>query len=246
MDYAFKMPSSFTEDTPDGWGYAFFSDGEWQLFKQSLDVEKILRIGFKTLPPHKIIGKTFISHIRYATHGESSYENTHPFDNDLFDLRWVFAHYGHLRLYRHIVDSGEFFKPKGDSDSEAAFCFILEELRKLGRKNNIKEFASNIEKSAAELSKQGGLNFLLSHGNSLFAYYSGYKSLYYAILRPPFKKNIFGENNQIKFEIETKNIEESIALIASEQIIKYEHWKELEVGKVYIFQNGDLTKTSFN
>lgn len=243
IDLAFKLPSSFTEDNPDGWGYAFFNNGEWQLFKQSLDVDKVLRIGFKTLSTHEIFGKTLISHIRYATHGESSYENTHPFDYDLFDYRWVFAHYGHLRLYRQIVDRGEFFKAKGDTDSEDAFCFILEEIRKMGRKDNIKELAAVIEKAAADLSKQGGLNFLLSHGDTLFAYYSGYKSLYYTVLRPPFKKNIFGENNQIKFEIVTENVKEPISLIASEEIVKFEYWKELEVGKVYIFRNGDLTKS---
>ncbi len=243
IDLAFKLPSSFTEDNPDGWGYAFFNNEEWQLFKQSLDVDKVLRIGFKTLSTHEIFGKTFISHIRYATHGESSYENTHPFDFDLFDYRWVFAHYGHLRLYRQIVDRNEFFKAKGDTDSEAAFCYILEEIRKMGRKDNIKELATVIENAAAELSKQGGLNFLLSHGDTLFAYYSGYKSLYYAVIRPPFKKNIFGENNQIKFEIVTENVEEPISIISSEEIVKFEYWKELEAGKVYIFRNGDLIKS---
>ena len=243
INLAYKLPSSFTEDSPDGWGYAFFSNGEWQLFKESLDVGKVLRIGFKTLSTHEIIGKTFISHIRYATHGESSYENTHPFDYDLFDYRWVFAHYGHLRLYRQIVDRAETFKSKGDTDSEAAFCFILEEISKIGKRDNIKELAEVIEKAAAELSKQGGLNFLLSHGDTLFAYYSGYKSLYYATLNPPFKKNIFGENNQVKLEIITENVEDPITLIASEEIVKFEYWKELEAGKLYIFKNGDLVKS---
>ncbi|MHA2357806.1 MAG: class II glutamine amidotransferase [Candidatus Heimdallarchaeaceae archaeon] len=31
IKFAFKVPSSFTEEAPDGWGYAFYKDREWQL-----------------------------------------------------------------------------------------------------------------------------------------------------------------------------------------------------------------------
>ncbi|MCG3220482.1 MAG: class II glutamine amidotransferase [Candidatus Heimdallarchaeota archaeon] len=242
IKFSFRVPSSFTEKSPDGWGYAFFKDGEWQLFKQSLDMEKILRIDTRTLTPHVINGKTFISHIRFATHGSISYENTHPFDRELFDKRWVFAHHGHLRIYRNIVASQEFYKPAGDTDSESAFCLIMDELRRLGRQDSSKIIAQTIEKKALELSKQGGLNFILSDGEITYTFYSGYKSLYYHTLQPPFKSVLEGGDDQLRFKIDLTEKTTPITLIASMPILKYVHWKEFEPGKVVVFKNGEQAK----
>jgi glutamine amidotransferase len=242
IKFSFRVPSSFTDKSPDGWGYAFFINGEWQLFKQSLDMEKILRIDTKTLTPHIISGKTFVSHIRFATHGSISYENTHPFDRELFEKRWIFAHHGHLRIYRSITESQEFFKPTGDTDSEAAFCLIMEELRKLGRQDSSKIIAQKVEKIALDLSKQGGLNFILSDGDLTYTFYSGYKSLYYHTLHPPFKSELEGGDDQLRFKIDLTKMTTPITLIASMPILKYVHWKEFKPGKVIVFKNGEQTK----
>ena len=242
IKFSFRVPSSFTEKSPDGWGYAFFKEGEWQLFKQSLDMEKILRIDTKTLTPHIITGKTFVSHIRFATHGSISYENTHPFDRELFEKRWIFAHHGHLRIYRSIVESQEFFKPTGDTDSEAAFCSIMEELRRIGRQESSKIIAQTVERIALDLSRQGGLNFILSDGETTYTFYSGYKSLYYHTIHPPHKSELEGGDDQLRFKIDLTKLTTPITLIASMPILKYVHWREFEPGKVVIFKNGEQTK----
>ncbi|NPD90362.1 MAG: hypothetical protein HGN29_16740 [Asgard group archaeon] len=242
IKFSLRVPSSFTEISPDGWGYAFFREGKWQLFKQSLDMEKILRIDTRTLTPHEITGKTFISHIRFASQGGISYENTHPFDRELFDKTWVFAHHGHLRTYRNIIESQEYFKPSGDTDSESAFCSIMDELRLLGRQDSNKMIAQTVEKTALELSKQGGLNFILSDGETTYTFYSGYKSLYYHTLQPPFKSDLEGGDDQLRFKIKLIDKTAPITLIASMPIMKYVHWKEFEPGKIVVFKNGEKTK----
>ncbi len=205
-------------------------------------MEKILRIDTKTLTPHTIGGKTFISHIRFATHGSVSYENTHPFDRELFEKRWIFAHHGHLRIYRSIMESQEFFKPAGDTDSEAAFCYIMEELRRLGRQESSKIITQAVEKMALDLSKQGGLNFILSDGETTYTFYSGYKSLYYHTLHPPYKTMLEGGDDQLRFKIDLTELTTPITLIASMPILKYVHWKEFEPGKVIAFRKGEQTK----
>ncbi len=242
VSFSFRMASSFEENAPDGWGYAFYNGSEWQSFKESLDMDKILRLGVKTMSSHDFICKTFMSHIRYATLGKVTYDNTHPFDRDLFDSRWFFAHHGHLRLYRQIVNSMEYFKPKGDTDSETAFCVILEELRKYGRLPSDKDLARTILKTAKELSKQGGLNFLLSNGEMLHAYYSGYKSMFYTTIRPPFEDEIIGGNEKLKITLETRNIQSPISIIATEPIADEFDWKQCELGTLYSFRNGQRIK----
>ncbi|MHA2357805.1 MAG: class II glutamine amidotransferase [Candidatus Heimdallarchaeaceae archaeon] len=214
-------------------------------FKQSLDMEKILRISTRTLTPHRFKGKTFISHIRFATHGQITYENTHPFDRELFEDRWVFAHHGHLRLYRHIIDSLEYFKPAGDTDSESAFCAIMEELRLLGKNDSSKEKAQIIEKTAIEFSKQGGINFILSDGEITYTFYSGYKSLSYITLRPPYTSDLEGGNDQLAFTLKLTDKTTPVTIIASMPVLKYVHWKEFDPRKVYIFRNGELIKNVY-
>ncbi|MHA1667809.1 MAG: class II glutamine amidotransferase [Candidatus Heimdallarchaeaceae archaeon] len=246
IKFSFKVPSSFEEKGPDGWGYAFYRDSIWQLFKQSLDMEKILRIDTKTLTPHTVKASCFISHVRYATHGTVSYENTHPFEKILFGKSWVFAHHGHLRLYRYIINSQEFFKPEGETDSEAAFCSIMEALHELDPRQSEKEYARVIEKKARELSKQGGLNFLLSNGETMFAFYSGYRTLYYTIIRPPFSGKIEGQDDQIKFSIDAENKETPLCILSSEPLIENVNWKELELQKLTTFKNGVRVKHIYN
>lgn len=245
VSFSFKIPSSFEEKSPDGWGYAFFNEGIWQSFKESLDVDKILRLSVKTMSAHKFRCSTFLSHIRYATLGQVTYENTHPFDRELYDSSWFFAHNGHLRLYRHIIDSMETFKPRGDTDSEAAFCMILEDMKSLGRMRNDKEIAKTIYNTAKELVKQGGLNFLLTNGEIFHAFYSGYKKLYFTTLRPPYPDVIVGENRQLKIALQTKNHDSPISIISCEPIIPEANWKEIEISSLYSFKNGQRIKYVF-
>ena len=242
LSFSFKMASSFEEKSPDGWGYAFYHQGQWQSFKESLEMDKILRLDVKTMSPHVFQSNMFLSHVRYATLGKVTYENTHPFDRELFDSQWYFAHHGHLRLYRHIVDSMEYFKPMGDTDSETAFCIILENLREFGRIPNEKELAKSIQKTAKELAKQGGLNFLLTDGRLMHAFYSGYKTMYFTTLRPPFDEKIIAETDRIKMIIDTKDVSTPISLIASKPILDEADWIEFEIGTLYSFKNGQRIK----
>ena len=118
----------------------------------------------------------------------------------------------------------------------------MDELRRLGRQDSSKIIAQTIEKKALELSKQGGLNFILSDGEITYTFYSGYKSLYYHTLQPPFKSVLEGGDDQLRFKIDLTEKTTPITLIASMPILKYVHWKEFEPGKVVVFKNGEQAK----
>jgi len=59
---------------------------------------------------------------------------------------------------------------------------------------------------------------------------------------PPFKSEIEGGDDQLKFKIDLTELTTPITLIASMPILKYVHWKEFEPGKVVIFKNGEQIK----
>ena len=89
-----------------------------------------------------------IAHIRCATHGLVSLENTHPFVRELWGINWCFAHNGdvsdfsHQHAGHHVMlgqasaadvstDENNYlsYHAVGDTDSEAIFCAILNALK---------------------------------------------------------------------------------------------------------------------
>src|SRR4029079_16359421 len=68
-----------------------------------------------------------IAHIRRATRGIVALENTHPFMRELWGRYWLFAHNGTLENFSPAL--GGYYRPVGTTDSERAFCYVLERLR---------------------------------------------------------------------------------------------------------------------
>ena len=68
-----------------------------------------------------------IAHIRKMTRGQAAIQNTHPFVRVFDGRHLVFAHNGTLP---HVRDRQlRFDSPIGDTDSEHAFCVILDTMR---------------------------------------------------------------------------------------------------------------------
>ena len=81
-----------------------------------------------------------MAHIRYATQGEVSLENVHPFQRELWGIIFTFAHNGEVPLFTNVsadnipllgrtTANDLHFNPIGDTDSEAVFCAILNALK---------------------------------------------------------------------------------------------------------------------
>ena len=84
------------------WGVAWYFDGCVGLVKEprpshKSSIARLLLNGVK--------GRIVISHVRFASCGELSYVNTHPFVRRLYEWDWVFAHNGDVS---GIMDDLEF------------------------------------------------------------------------------------------------------------------------------------------
>jgi predicted glutamine amidotransferase len=113
---------------PDGTGLGYFDEvGRPVLDKQVLPA--YADPAFVTEARH-VASTTFVSHIRYATTGGRTVENTHPFAMD----GRVFAHNGVIheldRLERRLGD--ELRGVQGDTDSERYFALLTKEIRARG------------------------------------------------------------------------------------------------------------------
>lgn len=185
-------------------------------------------------------GKMFISHIRYASVGRKTIENTHPFMRELFGKRWIFAHNGHLNKRQMLEDmqkgslqtSLENYQPIGESDSELAFCIIMEEMRKIGKEATDREIINKLNEIAGRIAEYGSFNFLLSEGEKMYAYRKG-NTLYYVERKPPYTEAIKSESKEV--ELLMKPVEEKAVVVATVPLTKNEQWIKMEEKRIYAF-----------
>lgn len=204
---------------PHGWGFAFYQDGDWKIIKEpsSLSAKDIKDEQFK------FKSKTIIGHVRFISCGSQSHLNTHPFKIN----NWAFAHNGTVS---GIMEDLQFaltaFKPEGKTDSEYAFCYLLE---KIGNEpENIKEV---LEMEAQKIRQYGKFNFLLSNGETLFAY--GDDRLYYVQRKAPFNTVTLIDDQYSVNLNEIKSPDERAIIIATEPLTVNEKWKRINGLKVF-------------
>ena len=157
----------------DGWGAAFYQDNDVALFREPVAAGDSNLVRFlETRGPSTTLA---ISHIRRATRGAVALSNTQPFARELAGRMHVFAHNGDLP---GIERSGNLafdrYHPLGTTDSEHAFCALLERIRGLWDSASslppIEERLSVVSQFAADLRKLGPANFLYADGDALFAH----------------------------------------------------------------------------
>src|SRR5690606_26361790 len=110
-----------------------------------------------------------VSHIRKATVGRVALENSHPFMRELWGRYWVFAHNGDLKNYHPPLHAA--FRPVGDTDSERAFCWLLQEMAKNhARVPTPEELTDTLAELVPLVARFGTFNFVLSNGQALWAH----------------------------------------------------------------------------
>jgi glutamine amidotransferase len=153
----------------DGWGLAFYEDGDAQIFRESQPAAKSEWMHF--LRNHQHQSKCVISHIRKATQGERSLRNTQPFSREVAGFRHVFCHNGDLLDIQDNIESTH-FKPIGDTDSEYAFCYLVGQVENLWRNGRpkLEQRRKLIQSVFDRFAELGPANFLYSDGEYLYAY----------------------------------------------------------------------------
>ena len=114
----------------DGWGIAHYLDRDVRLVKEASAARDSACLAF--IQDHPLRSDLVLSHIRHATQGEHAIRNCQPFVRELGGAMHVFAHNGDLdRAGLAKVAALGACRPVGETDSELAFCGLLERLRPL-------------------------------------------------------------------------------------------------------------------
>lgn len=230
----FRARGGLTDEHADGWGIAFFEGRGVRVF---LDPSPASRSPIAELVrKYPIKSNHVIAHIRRATQGNIALENCHPFQRELWGRPWVFAHNGDLPGFR-AIDSG-IFRPVGDTDSEAAFCTILDRLHSAHpyAMPQLAELLRLLRQITDELNAIGPFNYLLSNGHWLFAHCA--TRLHYVLRQAPFNKaHLIDEDVTVDFQQLTQATDR-VAIIATLPLTDNETWTPITPGELLVFSSG--------
>lgn len=219
----------------DGWGITFYEGRGCRSFKDpspSCD-SKIADL----VVNYPIKSCSVVSHIRQANSGAVSLENTHPFTRELWGQNWTFAHNGQLENVESL-DTG-FYLPVGETDSEYAFCWLLQQLKNRypTEPENKTEVYIYIAELAGQLKAFGVFNMLLTDGEYLMAYCSN--NLHWITRRAPFgEASLKDEDVIIDFKKETTP-NDVVTVIATQPLTSNEAWQQIPSGDYCLFRYGE-------
>lgn len=215
-----------------GWGVADYPDGVPLVEKQAWAAYHGEHFKKKAA---RVYARTVVAHVRRATVGSPSLENTHPFEHG----RWIFAHNGtvpgfdELR-HRFLEEMNPLHRSEiqGTTDSEHIFRLILSRWMHQPATDLIETVSQTLEQIAgwARQVKPGaniGLNIVLTDGDQLVGSRLG-RTLFFIERREMYHCRICGKPH---VHHDPKQAYRAVE-VASETITD-EDWKGIPDGTVY-------------
>ena len=147
----------------------------------------------------------------------------------------MFAHNGHLE--GDIPLQGR-FRPEGTTDSEAAFCWILEGLERQGVDPSDRHAVFQaLVRASEQLARQGIFNCLMAEGRWLFAY-AGTR-LHCLTRRAPFAQATLADADLSVDFAELAGHDDVVTMISTEPLTCDEVWQPLAVGEAVLYDHGE-------
>ena len=232
--FSFTGLATRADEHKDGFGIAFFEDRGLRHF--------IDHYGARSSPVAELVKRfpirsdNVIAHIRKATQGRVALENTHPFVRELWGRYWVFAHNGDLKGFEPRLHGA--FRPVGNTDSERAFCWLMQELAKAHASvPPIAELSATLRELLPMPAAHGTFNLLLSNGQALWAHAS--TALFSLLRRNPFgAATLADEDLSVDFAALTTPLDR-VALVATEPLTSGEAWDAFAPGELRVFRGGE-------
>lgn len=234
----FQARGGVTDEHKDGWGIAFYENQGHRIFRDHEPASTSALL--KTIKELHIKSRTVIAHIRKATVGAVSLRNCHPFKRELWGQTWIFCHNGDLPDY-HPPLTGN-FTPEGETDSERAFCYMMESLSKSfpdaneDKRPDTNEIYSALQRLSHEIAACGIFNILLSNGEMLFTHCSTHLS--YLSRSYPFAKATLIDC-AMSMDLSAHNSHTNrMAIIATKPLTHNEPWVSCQKGETLMFCDG--------
>lgn len=242
----FSRHGGLSGSNKDGWGIAWYDDGDISLLKEKFAAADSNCVRYLQENPFR--SALVISHIRKATQGQIATRNCQPFVRELGGVWHSFAHNGNLiGLAEHERLRLGRFHPIGETDSERAFCALLERMQALWLAPDRPSVAVRLDvvtRFAAELRELGPANFLYSDGDLLFAHAHRRHQADGTVRAPGLWRlarhcEAGGEMSAAGLNISAHGAEQEVVLVASVPLTG-EHWVPMAEGEVLAAQQGHV------
>jgi len=203
---------------PDGWGLALFDDGNITVEKEPVKASKSKYL------EHRLEGKIqsarMMAHIRRATMGEVSYNNTHPFTAfDESGRRWVMVHNG--TIFEAPGLSKYQYSQQGSTDSERILLYIVDRINHGFMQDpcgfDVNERLALIDEIILRLVPKNKVNLLLYDGDYFYVHKNERGTLFYQ--------------------------EKPGIVIFATRPLDDEEWKELPMNRLLVYKDGKLVYT---
>lgn len=210
-----------------GWGVADYPDGVPMIEKQTWAAFHGEHFSRKAA---RVYAKTVLAHVRRATVGGTSIENTHPFHH----FRWIFAHNGtvpnfdqvRMKMLDHI-DPLHRTEIAGTTDSEHVFRYLMSLFLRHPERGFFDSVRTGLEQViqwCAEVDPQAsvGLNIVLTNGEHMIGTRYN-RSLFYLLRDHVFHCPICGQPHAHH----SPKVNYQAIEIASEPVTFVDDWYEV-------------------
>ncbi|HEU0032536.1 MAG TPA: class II glutamine amidotransferase [Kofleriaceae bacterium] len=224
----------------DGWGLALYDGHAVRTFLEPTAAAHSPLANYVRHNPIKTL--LAIAHVRRRTRGKVCLANTHPFTRELWGRTLTFAHNGTVRGVRNWTLRR--FHPIGNTDSEYAFCVMLDHLHKrfpASYPRTRRALWNAVAEIGGKLGRAGTFNFLLGDGTHLYARCA--TKLCYLIRQAPFSRATLADDElTVDFsEVTTPN--DRVAIVATAPLTRNETWTHGTPNQMWVFSEGALRAT---
>lgn len=229
----------------DGWGVAYLQDGDALVLREpeAASSSRFLACAKQ----HALRSTTVVAHVRRATQGARMLRNTQPFSRELGGRLHVFAHNGMLPgIEEDPRLSSRRFRRIGDTDSEHAFCVLLDRLAPLWEHGvpSLEDRIAEIRAFAAAMRSLGPANFIYTDGDAVFVH--GHRRRHdTGEIRPPglhfVCRTCTGASDGVALAgvSVSHDTEQQVAIVASVPLSD-ERWEALGEGELVVLREGRI------
>ena len=245
----FRKRGGLTDHHEDGFGVAFFERtalGDIGLRQFHDDKPSHLSPVADLVNHYPIEAMNVIAHLRKATTGGHGLANIHPFVREVWGEQWAFAHNGQMsdgfiRRTQRLMTNGnaEHYAPVGTTDSELAFCYLLNRLKATFKTRPTDEMLfAFLTAQCRYLAANGLFNCLISNGNWQLAYAGSL--LFYLTRKAPFGEATLSDGEMTVNFSDVTTDKDKVTILVTIPLTDNEQWQQLAVDECIVFHDGEM------
>lgn len=245
-DFSIRQFSLRDTDNANGWGIAWYPDRSVAIVKEPIEWRQSAHTKFLETYPG-LRSRIYIAHVRHQTTGGlPTQADTHPFSRELGGREFCFAHNGTLLRFEELALGR--FHPVGGTDSEHAFCHLLDSIAERGEMLCNRTSWEWLHRQLLALNQQGKLNCLISDGQRLFCYHDtgAWKGL--TLRRLSIRNQEERRFEDVGMAVDVKRNTDSLpsnhGYVVATCALSETGWKSFVPGELIVFEGGNISFSS--